>query len=96
MVVRKKMSRDCSRFRTVCLFVNWSAVLVKTVFKSSFCFSYVLYISLTVKSALLLYYLFYNLLLIRPFTTGSGTFILSRWSLLVQLLIFSSFMVNAF
>ena len=42
MVVRKKMFRDCSRFRTVCLFVNCSAVLVKTVFKSSFCFSYVL------------------------------------------------------
>ena len=47
------------------------------------------YISLTVKSALLLYYLFYNLLLIRSFTTGSGTFILSRWSLLVQLLVFT-------
>ena len=46
-------------------------------------------ISLTVKSALLLYYLFYNLLLIRSFTTGSGTFILSRWSLLVQLLVFT-------
>ena len=47
------------------------------------------YISLTVKSALLLYYLFYNLLLIRSFTTGSGTFSLSRWSLLVQLLVFT-------
>ena len=45
------------------------------------------YISQTVKSALLLYYLFYNLLLIRSFTTGSGTFILSRWSLLVQILV---------
>ena len=49
------------------------------------------YISLTVKSALLLYYLFYNLLLIRSFTTESGTFILSRWSLLVQLLVFTVF-----
>ena len=47
------------------------------------------YISLTVKSALLLYYLFYNLLLIRSFTTGSGTFILLRWCLLVQLLVFT-------
>ena len=45
MVVRKKMFRDCSRFRTVCLFVNCSAVLVKTVFKSSFCFSYVLFVT---------------------------------------------------
>ena len=45
MVVRKKMFRDCSRFRTVCLFVNCSAVLVKTVFKSSFCFSYVLFVA---------------------------------------------------
>ena len=49
------------------------------------------YISLTIKSALLLYYLFYNLLRIRSFTTGSGTFILSRWSLLVQLLVFTDF-----
>ena len=45
MVVRKKMFRDCSRFRTGCLFVNCSAVLVKTVFKSSFCFSYVLFLA---------------------------------------------------
>ena len=45
MVVRKKMFRDCSWFRTVCLFVNCSAVLVKTVFKSSFCFSYVLLVA---------------------------------------------------
>ena len=28
----------------VCLFVNWSTVFVKTVFKSSFCFSYVLFV----------------------------------------------------
>ena len=41
------------------------------------------------KSALLLYYLFYNLLLITSFTTGSGTFILSRWFLLVPLLVFT-------
>ena len=45
MIVRKKMFRDCSRFRTICLFVNCSAVLVKTVFKSSFCFSYVLFVA---------------------------------------------------
>ena len=45
MVVRKKMFRDCSRFRTIGLFVNCSAVLVKTVFKSSFCFSYVLFVA---------------------------------------------------
>ena len=45
--------------------------------------------TVTVKSALLLYYLFYNLLLIRSFTTGSGTFILSRWSLLAHLLVFT-------
>ena len=36
---------ETSRFRTVCLFVNWSVVLVKTVFKSSFCFSYVLFVA---------------------------------------------------
>ena len=54
------------------------------------------YISQTVKSALLLYYLFYNLLLIRSFTTQSGTFILSRWSLLVPLLVFTEHFPNIF
>ena len=34
-----------SPLQTVCLFVNCSAVLVKTVFKSSFCFSYVLFVA---------------------------------------------------
>ena len=29
----------------VCLFVNWSTVFVKTVSKSSFCFSYVLFVA---------------------------------------------------
>ena len=43
---------------------------------------------------MLLYFLFYNLLLIRSFTTGSGTFILSRWSLPVQLLVFTG-MISA-
>ena len=38
--------------------------------------------------ALILFVL--NLLLIRSFTTGSGTFILSRWSLLVQILVFKN------
>ena len=32
MVVRKKMFRDCGRFRTVCLFVTCSAVLVRDIF----------------------------------------------------------------
>ena len=34
----------------------------------------------------ILFNLFYNLLLIRSFTSGSGTFILSRWFLLAQFL----------
>ena len=44
------LERKCSETaigleRFVCLFVNWSAVLVKTVFKSSFCFFYVLFVA---------------------------------------------------
>ena len=37
-----------------------------------------------------LYYLFFNLLLLRSFTTGSGTFILSRHELLVAVVLVST------
>ena len=44
------LKRKCSEIVVglelfVCLFVNWSAMLVKTVFESSFCFSYVLFVA---------------------------------------------------
>ena len=32
MIVTKKMFSDCGGFATVCLFVNWSTLFVKTFF----------------------------------------------------------------
>ena len=45
MVVRQKMFRYCSGFRAVSMFVNSSAMFVEAVFKSTFCFSYVLFVT---------------------------------------------------
>ena len=41
----KKMFRDYGGFRDVGLFVDWSTVVVETIFKSSFGFSYVLFVT---------------------------------------------------
>ena len=43
MIVTQKMSGYCGGIRAVSLFVNWSAIFVEKVFKSTFGFSYVLF-----------------------------------------------------
>ena len=45
MVIRKKMFSDCSRFRNVSLFVNYSAKFVEAIFKSSISFFCVLLVT---------------------------------------------------
>ena len=45
MIVTQKMFRYCGRLRAVSLFVNRSAMSVEAVFKSTFGFSYVLFVT---------------------------------------------------
>ena len=45
VIVTQKMFGYCSGLRAVCLFVNRSAMFVEAVFKSTFGFSYVLFVT---------------------------------------------------
>ena len=45
MIVTQKMFEYCGRLRVVSLFVNRSAMFVEAVFKSTFGFSYVLFVT---------------------------------------------------
>ena len=45
MIVTQKMFGYCGRLRAVSLFVNRSAMFVEAVFKSTFGFSYVLFVT---------------------------------------------------
>ena len=45
MIVTQKMLGYCGRLRAVSLFVNRSAMFVETVFKTTFGFSYVLFVT---------------------------------------------------
>ena len=45
VIVTQKMFGCCGGLRAVSLFVNWSAMFVEAVFKSTFGFSYVLFVT---------------------------------------------------